>query len=63
MEIFKEMNKWMNGALKTLANFAIVLAGIQLAPLILPASPNPFWAFVIPVVILILAFILLEISK
>lgn len=52
------MGKWNNVILKSLSTFAIVLAGIQLSPIIAPASQNKFWAFAIPLIFLILAIFL-----
>jgi hypothetical protein len=57
------MTNWNKAILLTIANLAIIFAGIQLAPLILPASSNPILAFGIPVVALVLAFILLAIEQ
>jgi|GEM_PF-2368461 hypothetical protein len=54
------MVKWNKAISKGIAEFAIVLATIQLSPLILPASQNKVLAFTLPLLMLILAIVLLK---
>lgn len=56
-------SKWNKAILRGVADVAIVFAGIQLAPIILPASNNKILAFLIPLIILILAVILIRIEE
>lgn len=49
------MSNWKKVILRNISTLAIVFAGIQLTPLIAPASQSKLWAFVIPLGALILA--------
>ena len=51
----KKLNKI---TLKSISTVAIVFAGIQLSPLIIPSSQNKILAFLIPMIVLILAIFL-----
>ncbi len=55
--------KWNKAILRGIADLAIILAGIQLAPIILSASTNKFLAFIIPSIMLIAAIFLLRIVE